>query len=75
MEDLIGKDCIILKGKQKGRVCTVLHYTTPHPLSSEKRVQVFVQNPKTWLCNRYLLLNESSLRLKEQDRAPNSFDI
>lgn len=75
MIDLIGKECIILKGKQKGRVYTVLHYTTPHPLSSEKRVQVFVQNPKTWLCNRYLLLNESSLRLKEKDRPLNSFNI
>lgn len=68
MIDIIGKDCIILKGKQKGRVCTVLHYTTPHPLSDDQRVQVFVQNPKTWLCKRYLLLNESSLQLINKEK-------
>ena len=59
---LVGKTAKILRGKNKGRLCEVLHITKSHPLSMEVRYVVHLLSWKSFWDKRVLLINESGLQ-------------
>lgn len=63
---LVGKTARILRGKNKGRLCEVLHITKSHPLSPETRYVVHLLSWKSFWDKRVLLINESGLQLEEK---------
>ena len=62
-------EVIILRGRQAGRMGVISYEAKPHPLSSERRFSVHVYNPKHYLDNRTLLLNESGFKVVERENS------
>lgn len=54
-----GQRVRITRGKNKGRTATVSYEADPHPLSSERRFYLYLDNRRSFWAPNHVLLNES----------------
>lgn len=58
----------ILRGKNKGRYATVSYETSAHPLSSERRFYLYLENRRDFWGSNHVLMNETGFLVLEEGK-------